>query len=298
MSFKNPIVEGWYADPEARSYEGKYYIYVTRSNTEYKEQMNLDAFSSVDLEHWHKHEGIIAMEDFPYVHKAVWAPSVIEKQGKYYLIFASNDIQNNDEYGGLEIAVSDRPEGPFHGCLFRPLIGRFVNGAQPIDAHLFKDEDGVIYLYWGGWKHCNVAVMNEAMDGFIPFENGEWCKAITPPGYVEAPCMLKKGEDYYLMWSEGDWVNDTYQVSCCKSRSPQGPFDKRITILNNQEGIAVGPGHNGYLYLSDSDQWLIVYHRRVAEDGEAGHRVLCIDKIKFESGNIGKITMTNQTVEL
>lgn len=298
MRYKNPIVEGWYADPEARSYEGRYFIYATRSFTEYRNQMNLDAFSSVDLEHWKKHQDIIAMEDFPHVNKAVWAPAIIEKQGKYYLIFAGNDIQNNEEYGGLEIAVSDRPEGPFHGYLSHPLIDCFVNGAQPIDAHLFKDNDGVIYLYWGGWKHCNVAVMNEAMDGFIPFENGAWCKEITPPGYVEAPCMLKKGEDYYLMWSEGDWVNDTYQVSYCKSRSPLGPFDQRIIILNNQAAIAVGPGHNGYLYLPELDQWLIVYHRRLAEDGEAGHRVLCIDKMKFEAGNIEKITMTNQSVEL
>ena len=38
----NPIAEGYYADPEARFYEGKYYIYVTRSETDYKKQMNLE----------------------------------------------------------------------------------------------------------------------------------------------------------------------------------------------------------------------------------------------------------------
>lgn len=298
MKFKNPIVEGWYADPEARSYEGEYFIYVTRSFTEYEAQMNLDAFSSGDLEHWKKHDGIVAMEDFPYVHKAVWAPTVIEKNGKYYLVFASNDIQNNDEYGGLEIAVADRPQGPFHGYLGRPLIDRFVNGAQPIDAHLFKDDDGVIYLYWGGWKHCNVAVMNEAMDGFVLFEDGDWCKAITPPGYVEGPCMLKKDAEYFFMWSEGDWVDGTYQVSYCKAQSPLGPFEERTTILEKQDGVADGPGHNGYLYLPEEDQWLIVYHRRVIGDTQAGHRMLCMDKMEVGDGCIGGITMTDRTVEL
>ena len=48
----NPIVTGWYADPEARFYEGRYWIYVTRSFTAYTDQMNLDAFSSTDLIHW------------------------------------------------------------------------------------------------------------------------------------------------------------------------------------------------------------------------------------------------------
>ena len=61
------MVAGWYADPEARFYEGKYWIYVTRSATDYKKQTNLDAFSSVDGIRWTKHEGIIRMEDFPYV---------------------------------------------------------------------------------------------------------------------------------------------------------------------------------------------------------------------------------------
>ncbi len=37
----------------------------------------------------------------------------------------------------------------------------WVKGAQPIDAHQFKDDDGAVYLLYGGWRHCNIAVMNE-----------------------------------------------------------------------------------------------------------------------------------------
>ena len=147
----NPIVQGWYADPEARFYEGKYYIYVTRSFTKYEDQMNIDAFSSADLIHWEKHEGIIDMSGYPYVHRAVWAPTIIEKNGKYYLMFATNDIHEDDEGGGLEIAVSDSPAGPFRNLIGTSLIGKIIYGAQPIDAHLFKDDDGTIYLYYGGW---------------------------------------------------------------------------------------------------------------------------------------------------
>ena len=213
MEFLNPIVDGYYADPEARVYNNKYYIYVTRSFTAFEDQMNLEVFSSTDLKQWEKHEGIVAMEDFPYIQKAVWAPTVIEKDGKYYLIFASNDIQNDEEVGGLEIAVSDCPEGPFWGYLGHPLVDKFVNSAQPIDAHFFKDDDGTIYLYWGGWKHCNVAIMNETMDGFVTLQDGNWCKEVTPPDYVEGPCMLKKDGTYYFMWSAGNWMNGSYHVN-------------------------------------------------------------------------------------
>ena len=89
ITIKNPIADGWYADPEARKYNGKYYIYVTQIKP-FEEQKNLDMFSSSDLENWEKHENIICMEDFPHVKSCVWAPTVVEKNGKYYLIFASN----------------------------------------------------------------------------------------------------------------------------------------------------------------------------------------------------------------
>ncbi|CAI6074376.1 glycoside hydrolase family 43 protein [Cohnella sp. JJ-181] len=295
MTINNPIVPGWYADPEARTYEGKHWIYATRSFTEYTMQMNLDAFSSDDLIHWEKHEGIVEMSDFPWIWRAVWAPTHIEHRGKYYLVFASNDIQSDEEIGGLEIAVADRPEGPYRGYLGRPLVDKFIHQAQPIDAHLFKDEDGTVYLYYGGWGHCNVARMNEEMTGFVPLtgEGDEIFRSITPEGYVEGPCMIKKDGLYYLMWSMGGWTNGTYRVAYGVSGSPLGPFENKGTILEKQEPIAEGPGHHGYLHLQETDEWLIVYHRRTIGDTEPGHRQLCIDRMRIGGGRIEPVIMTD-----
>lgn len=292
MKFNNPIVNGYYADPEARFYEGKYYIYVTRSFTEYEKQLNIDAFSSTDLVTWEKHEGIIQMEDFPHMYRATWAPTIIEKNGKYYLIFATNDIHSDEEAGGLEIAVSNTPDGPFRGYLGKPLVGEFINGAQPIDAHLFKDDDGTIYLYYGGWSHCNVAVMNDDMTGFVPFEDADLFKEITPPSYVEGPCMLKKGDTYFFMWSKGNWTDGSYSVCYATSKSPLSGFTEPKTILQRQDGIAEGPGHHGYLHIEENDTWLIVYHRRFIGDKEIGNRVLCIDEMKVHEHKIEEIIMT------
>ncbi|QUL58425.1 glycoside hydrolase family 43 protein [Paenibacillus tritici] len=289
----NPIVPGWYADPEARTYQGRHYIYATRSFTEYTRQMNLDVFSSADLIHWTIHESIIEMDDFPWIWRAVWAPTQIEHNGRHYLIFASNDIQKDGEAGGLEIAVADSPEGPYRGYLHRPLIGKFIHGAQPIDAHLFKDDDGAIYLYYGGWGHCNVARMNEEMTGLVPLPDGQVIRSVTPPGYVEGPCMIKKDGLYYLMWSMGGWTNGTYRVAYGVSDNPLGPFGNKGTILERQEPVAEGPGHHGYLHLPERDEWLIVYHRRTIGDPEPGHRMLCIDRMDFADGGIQPVVMTD-----
>lgn len=288
---KNPIVEGYYADPEARFYEGKYYIYVTKSFTNYGEQLNLDAFSSEDMVHWEKHPNIIDMSGYPYIHRSVWAPTIIERAGKYYLIFASNDIQSDEEIGGLEIAVSDHPYGPFVNHIGKTLVDHFIYHAQPIDAHLFKDDDGVVYLYYGGWKHCNVAVMNAAMDGFVPFEDGTVFRPVTPENYVEGPCMLKRKGKYYFMWSEGDWVNGGYHACVSCSDSPLSINPKGKVILNTSE-LADGPGHNGYLNIPGTDEWRIVYHRRIIGDSEPGHRVLCIDRLDFQGEEMQPVIMT------
>ncbi|RUT43445.1 arabinan endo-1,5-alpha-L-arabinosidase [Paenibacillus anaericanus] len=290
----NPLVPGWYADPEARTYEGKHWVYATRSYTEYTKQLNLDAFSSEDLIRWDKHESIIVMSDFPWVWRAVWAPTHIEHNGKYYLVFATNDIQCNDEVGGLEIAVADSPEGPYRGYLGKPIIDRFIHNAQPIDAHLFKDDNGSIYLYYGGWSHCNVAVMNNDMTGLVPFKNGETILSITPEGYVEGPCMIKKDGLYYFMWSMGGWTNGTYCVAYGVSDNPLGPFENKGTILEKQEPIADGPGHHGYLHFPENDEWLIVYHRRIIGDNEPGNRMLCIDKMHIDAGEIKPVIMTDK----
>lgn len=290
IKFNNPISESWHADPEARIYNGKYYIYVTRS-LPYEQQLNQDMFVSDDLEHWEKNESIIDMSGFPWVKKAVWAPTIIEKNGKYYYIFASNDIHEDNEGGGLEIAVSDSPTGPFKGYLGKSLIGTIINGAQPIDAHLFKDDDGTVYLYYGGWKHCNVCKMNEEMTGFVPFDDGETFKEITPHDYVEGPCMMKKDGKYYFMYSCGSWGKGTYRVDYSISDSPLGPFESLGTILSSQPGVAEGPGHNGYFLLDDGEM-LMVYHRRRENIKDRDARFLCIDKVEFDGDKIMPIKMT------
>ena len=297
MSFTihNPLHNGWYADPEARFYEGKYIIYVTHS-APFEDQHNHSCFVSEDLTHWELHENIIDMSGFPHVIGAVWAPTVEKIHGKYYYIFAANDIPHMSKLGGLEIAVSDSPTGPFKALSSHPLVGEFHNGAQPIDAHLFKDDDGTVYLYYGGWRHCNVCRMNEDMMGFIPFEDGVTFREITPPDYVEGPCMLKRNGIYYFMWSAGDWADGTYRVNYCKSNTPWGPFSEATTILSTGDStIACGPGHHGYLYLPEDDQYLVVYHRHDSAVTDHNARFLCIDRMDFdENGDIRPVTMTEK----
>src|SRR5690242_10328082 len=82
----NPVIHGWYADPEAIVYGKQYWIFPTYSddygasktpldekaltprqkqaiNKQYLKQTFFDAFSSPDLVHWQKHSRVLDIKD-------------------------------------------------------------------------------------------------------------------------------------------------------------------------------------------------------------------------------------------
>ena len=174
----NPVLEGWYADPEGIIYGDTYWIFPTWSDA-YERQTYFDCFSSKDLVNWTKHSSVLDTSAVKWAKKAMWAPSIIHKDGKYYFFFGANDVHEG-EVGGIGVAVSDRPQGPYKDLLGKPLINEIVNGAQPIDQFVFRDDDGRYYMYYGGWGHCNVVRLNDDFTGLVPFEDGTVYKEVTP----------------------------------------------------------------------------------------------------------------------
>ncbi|MEI9912710.1 MAG: glycoside hydrolase family 43 protein [Bacteroidota bacterium] len=277
----NPIIKGWYADPEAAIFNKQYWVYPTYSD-EYKKQVFFDAFSSPDLLHWTKHERILDTAAVRWAKKAMWAPAIVEKDKKYYLFFSANDIQGNNEYGGIGIAVSDKPAGPFKDYLGKPLIDKFHHGAQPIDQFIFHDKDGQYYIIYGGWRHCNIARLKNDFTGIVPFEDGTLFKEITPGGYVEGPFMFIRNNKYYFMWSEGGWTGPDYSVAYAMANSPFGPFERIGKILNQDSTIATGAGHHSIIHDTLKDRWYIVYHRRPLGETAANNRATCIERLFFD----------------
>jgi Glycosyl hydrolases family 43 len=288
----NPIYDGWYADPDAAVYGGTYWVYPTTSKT-YDEQTYLDAFSSTDLVNWTKHERVLSTASVSWARRAMWAPAPIARNGRYYLYFAANDIQNDSQLGGIGVAVADRPEGPYTDALGHPLIGQFHNGAQPIDQDVFIDDDGQAYMYYGGWGHANVVRLGADMTSIVPFADGTTYREITPaPEYVEGSQMFKRNGKYYLMWSEGGWTGPNYSVSYAMANSPTGPFTRLAKVLAQDSAVARGSGHNAVINVPGTDIWYIIYHRRPLSETDGNHRQVSYDRMVFNSdGTIAPVTM-------
>jgi beta-xylosidase len=318
----NPIFPGWYADPEARIFNNTYWVYPTYSddynepdrsetfsqaqqnlqkntiNAQYLKQTFLNVFSSSDLTHWKKHSHALDVKNISWAAYSIWAPSITEKEGKYYLFFGANDIQNDNQPGGIGVAVSDKPEGPFVDYIGKPLIDKFYNGAQPIDQFVFKDLDGQYYLIYGGWRHCNIGKLNKDFTGFVPFDDGNIFKSITPEHYVEGPFMIMRKNKYYLMWSEGEWTGPDYSVAYAMADSPLGPFKRIGKILQQDAAIATGAGHHSVINIPNTDDWYIFYHRRPLSTTNGHHREVCVDRMYFDQeGLIVPVKITKEGVE-
>ena len=197
------------------------------------------------------------------------------------------------------MAVADRPEGPYRDALGHPLINEIVNGAQPIDQFVFRDDDGQFYMFYGGWRHCNVCRLSPDLLSIVPWPDGELFHEITPSeSYVEGPFMLKRNGKYYFMWSEGGWTGPDYCVAYAIADNPFGPFRRVGKILEGDHTIAMGAGHHSVIQYPGKDEYYIVYHRRPLTETDGNSRETCIDRLYFNAdGTIRPVVMTREGVK-
>ena len=159
------------ADPSANVFNGKIYVYPSHDwdsgaafdddggHFEMKDYHVLSIDGDPMTGKVTDHGVILDLPDIPWAGRQMWDNDVVEKNGKYYLIFSCKD--KNDVFH-LGVAVADRPEGPFKA---QPDP---IRGSYSIDPCVFKDDDGEAYVYFGGiwggqlqWYKDNKALKNE-----------------------------------------------------------------------------------------------------------------------------------------
>ena len=285
----NPVLEGYYADPDILYSEqtDKYYIYPTSDGYEGWGGTYFKAFSSVDLKEW-TDEGIVLdlQQDVDWAKRNAWAPCIIEKKVgrnkyKYYYYFTAAQR--------IGVAVGDNPTGPFADS-GKPLVDfkpAGVTGGQEIDPEVFHDPvSGKDYLYWGN-GYLAVAELRQDMVSLKPGS----VRVLTPDAtFREAVTVFYRDGLYYFLWSENDTRDADYRVRYATSLSPLGPLDIPVNNIVLAKDTAQGifaTGHNSVLHVPESDEWYIVYHRFSHPNGismgrAAGwHREVCIDRMSF-----------------
>ena len=278
VELQNPIIPGYFADPSIVEHEGKFYMYATVDpwGADY-----LSCWVSDDFQNWTFHKlnwpTKAACTSPLSGNSMVWAPSVIKKDNVFYMyVSVGSEIWCGKAYhplGPWQNMLDDKPMVPYDTTRYYHVI----------DAEAFIDDDGRAYLYWGsGWDwingRCFAAELNDDMASFKtePIE-------ITPTNFFEAPHVLKHNGKYYLSYSEGRTIDETYEVRYAVSDNPLGPFieEENSPILKVDESLKVyGPGH--HTFFNFAGKYYILYHRhRLPFVRGTAYRQICINEITF-----------------
>lgn len=301
----NPVLEGYYADPEIlySNKTKKYYIYPTSDGFDGWSGYYFKTFSSDNLVDW-KDEGVIIdlKKDVTWANRNAWAPCIVEKKikGKYKYFYYFTAAQK------VGVAVSDNPTGPFKdsGKAIVATRPEGIKDGQEIDPDVFTDpKTGKSYLYWGN-MYMGVAELNPDM---VSIKQGTTKVIAVDDTFREGTYVIYRNGKYYFFWSEDDTRSPNYKVRYGISNSPTGPLEipkDNIVIQGKPEEGIYATGHNSVLQIPNKDEWYITYHRfsypTGIKMGDAGgfHREVCIDKLEFNAdGTIKQVVPTHGGID-
>lgn len=301
----NPVLEGYYADPEIlySNKTKKYYIYPTSDGFDGWSGNYFKTFSSNNLIDWKDEEIIVDLrKDVTWANRNAWAPCIVEKKikGKYKYFYYFTAAQK------IGVASSDNPTGPFTDS-GKALVSKRPEGAkggQEIDPDVFTDpKTGKSYLYWGN-GYMAVAELNADM---ISIKEGSTKLIQVDKTFREGTYIIYRKGIYYFLWSEDDTRSPNYKVRYGTSKSPLGPIEipeNNIVIQGIPDQGIYATGHNSVLQIPNKDEWYLTYHRfsypTGIKMGEAGgfHREVCIDKLEFNAdGTIRQVTPTHTGID-
>lgn len=183
----------------------------------------------------------------------IWAPQIHEFDGKWYLLFFATKFPKNGLEGysifQIGIAVADNPLGPYTETTDKPLI------SSP-DPHLFRDDDGSVYLTYG---HGYIVKLKPGLDGL----DGPVHLIYPKNAYNicnEGSTLFKANGKYYFGGAfshqyydkSGKWISQSYDCVLAEADSVYGPYGDRYIGLKNA-------GNNSFFKDSDGKWYATIW---------------------------------------
>ncbi len=289
---QNPLIgDQFTADPSARVFEGKVYVYPSHDldcGTGWFCMKDYHVFSSKNLVDWTDHGVIVSQEDVAWVDttaNAMWAPDAIERNGTYYFYFpAIADSATGYEGRRIGVATSNTPHGPFTP---QPEPIKKVHG---IDPNIFIDDDGQAYLYWSG-QEVYVAKLKENMLELA--SEPKTLENLPDEGHKEGPYMIERNGTYYLTYPHVE--HETERLEYATSDNPMGPFTVQGIIMEAFPDCWT----NHHSIIEYEDQWYLFYHHNDYSPDFDKNRSIRADSLFFNAdGSIPKVDPTLRGVGL
>lgn len=304
VEMRSPVLPGLYADPNIARFGDHYYLYATTDGVAGWGGKDFYVWKSTDLSDWERSaEPILTLDgaagDVPWASGNAWAPTIIERDGRYYFYFSGHNPTYDRKT--LGVAVADSPEGPFTAQPTAMILGNeAITSGQAIDPAAFQDpETGRYYLFWGNGGPSNGPVYAELSDDMLSIKPGTLARIGGLTGFREGTFLNYREGLYHLTYSIDDTGSADYRVGYATATSVHGPWTYRGVLLekDTSQGI-LGTGHSSIVRVPGTDEWYIAYHRFGMPGGDGTHRETTIDRLTFHAdGTMARVVPTLTSVD-
>lgn len=243
ITYRNPVIPGFYPDPSICKVGDDYYL--VTSTFEYFP--GVPVFHSKDLVNWTQIGYCINRKEQLPMGVNIFAPNIQHHDGLFYMI-----TTNFGGKGGNFYVTAEKPEGPWSEPQWVDLRG--------IDPDLFFDDNGKSYIITSLFTVYEIDLQTGKLLGEgrkVWYGNGG--------AALEGPHIYKKDGYYYLMAAEGGTA-EGHQVTIARALNIFGPYINNPSnpILANENAAGQlnglhGVGHADIIQASD-DSWWMVFH--------------------------------------
>jgi hypothetical protein len=280
---QNPLIyQQFTADPTARVFEGKIYVYPSHDINEpgkgrggWFVMEDYHVYSSENLVDWTDHGVILDQTKVPWLRGRksfdMWAPDCVFKNGKYYFYYPTG--------GRIGVATSDKPSGPFTA---EP---NAINGVRGIDPGVLIDDDGSAYLFWGGIQMAKLKPNMLELDS----QPQRVQNLPSDGGIIEGPFPFKHNGIYYITYPHSV-KGGTERLEYSTASSPLGPYEWKGIIMDQS---ASGCWTNHHSIVEYKGQLYLFYHDKDLSPEFDKNRSIHADYINFNAdGTIQKVIPT------
>lgn len=272
-TYTNPIIDIDLSDPDAIRVGDDYYL----TASSFANAPGMPVFHSKDLVNWQLvNKAVKRVPPYDYYDgaprhgKGIWAPSIREHNGTYYIYWGDPDF-------GIYMITASDPSGVWS----EPHLVK--GGKGMIDPTPLWDDDGKLYLVhaWAGSRIgfnsvltvCELSADGRSVvsDPVMVFDGNDGVNHT-----VEGPKLYKRDGFYYIFAPAGG-VEQGWQLVL---RSPHiyGPYESRIVMAQGSTDIN-GPHQGALVDTPDGKSWFLHFQDR----GLYG-RVLHLNPVSWRDG--------------
>lgn len=243
----------------------------------------------------------------------LYAPDVavktLEDGSNLYYLYPNT--QDGKRFG--QIAVSNRPDGPFKVCNWDSDEPQKTYGILGFDPAVFVDDDGRVYGYWGFGRSyaaeldpktmCTVKEGTEIIEDLVSGmqQEGDY-------KFFEASSIRKIGDKYVFIFSrmskDGEWglPSTNYTLAYAYSDNPLGPYTYGGTLIDargrdtDENGNTIptaspyGNTHGSILEING--QWYVFYHRQTGLDEFSRQAMVAPIEVAVTPGLGGEVSIS------